>query len=127
MRLTISPELERGRVRKGALATDPKDGRMGMFFVRSGLTMLKIIASDGRDWKAEKLPGEPWEHVSVSTASRCPTWEEMCFVKDLFWAPDETVVQYHPPLSDYINRHPYCLHLWRPTGTPVVLPPQICV
>ena len=38
-----------------------------------------------------------WEHVSVSLPDRCPTWEEMCFIKDLFWNSDECVVQYHPP------------------------------
>lgn len=41
--------------------------------------------------------GGGWEHVSVSFASRCPTWDEMCEVKDIFWTPEECVVQYHPP------------------------------
>lgn len=25
--------------------------------------------------------GGGWEHVSVSLARRCPTWEEMCIIK----------------------------------------------
>ena len=25
-----------------------------------------------------------WEHVSVSLRNRCPTWDEMCLVKDIF-------------------------------------------
>lgn len=73
-----------------------------------------------------------WEHVSVSlfknlfsgnrklrrmaTVKRCPTWEEMSYVKDLFWKDDEEVVQFHPPKSEYVNLHNYCLHLWKPLG-----------
>lgn len=57
-----------------------------------------------------------WEHVSISMADRCPTWEEMCYIKDLFWEPEETVVQYHPPKSEYVNMAKYCLHLWHFKG-----------
>jgi hypothetical protein len=58
--------------------------------------------------------GLGWEHVSVSTPQRCPTWEEMCFVKDTFWPDDEWCVQYHPAKADYVNVNPYCLHIFRP-------------
>lgn len=64
---------------------------------------LRVIFSDGAGW----------DHVSVSTPGRPPTWEEMCFVKDLFFDPEECVVQFHPPASVYVNRHKSCLHLWR--------------
>lgn len=73
-------------------------------------------------------PGMPkWEHVSVSTSTRCPTWEEMCLVKKLFWRDDETVVQFHPAESEYVNRHPFCLHLWRDVETDHQLPPRILI
>jgi len=72
--------------------------------------------------------GGGWEHVSVSPASdrrkACPTWEEMCAIKDMFFQPDECVVQYHPAESEYVNLHPYCLHLWRPTGGSIPTPPK---
>lgn len=102
---------ERFRVRGGRLATTPGDGNNGAFAipasaVRGRPFSLWAIASDG----------EGWEHVSVSTQVRCPTWEEMCFVKGLFWDDDDCVMQLHPPRSEYVNAHPYCLHLWRPTG-----------
>jgi hypothetical protein len=58
--------------------------------------------------------GMGWDHVSVSLATRCPTWEEMCFVKELFFKDDECVMQLHPPKSENISFHPFCLHLWRP-------------
>lgn len=71
--------------------------------------------------------GGGWEHVSVSGARSCPPWEAMCFVKDLFWKPEEEVMQLHPPKSQYINNHPYCLHLWRPIAAVIPLPPKIMV
>ena len=67
--------------------------------------------------------GGGWEHVSVSFNHRCPTWEEMCEIKNLFFHPDEVVVQYHPAESEYVNTHPYCLHLWRPIGQAMPTPP----
>jgi len=100
---------EKFRVQDGPLASDSSEGNNGCFMVKS----LKIkgtlacIVSEGMGW----------EHVSVSKPNRCPTWEEMCFIKDLFWDEDDFVVQMHPPKSDYVNNHPYCLHLWRKQGT----------
>lgn len=55
-----------------------------------------------------------WEHVSVSLPGRDPFWAEMCFIKDLFFEPEETVYQLHPKESEYVNVHPHCLHIWRP-------------
>lgn len=112
-------ELERCRVLDGSeWASEPGDPH-GAFLLLppmvikiAGLlqtTELRIIANRAcRDssW---------WEHVSVSTPDRCPSWEEMCIVKDLFWHEDELVVQFHPRKIDYVNFHPRTLHLWRPT------------
>lgn len=71
--------------------------------------------------------GGGWDHVSIAFPNRCPTWEEMCKVKDLFFYDDETVIQFHPKKSEYVNKHPYCLHLWRKQGEDAELPPQIFV
>lgn len=71
--------------------------------------------------------GEGWEHVSISLKKRCPTWEEMCFFKDIFWNDNECVIQYHPPRKNYVNCHKYCLHLWRPINEQVPMPPKILV
>lgn len=68
--------------------------------------------------------GGGWEHVSVSFPNRCPTWEEMCKVKDIFWYDSECVAQFHPPKSEYVNNHLYCLHLWRKIGADFELPPK---
>ncbi|MCX7772945.1 MAG: hypothetical protein N2376_07530 [Clostridia bacterium] len=68
--------------------------------------------------------GGGWDHVSVSYSNRCPTWEEMSYIKDAFFGPDECVVQYHPAKSEYVNLHPYCLHLWRPQNEAIPMPPK---
>jgi len=89
--------------------------------------LIFCIASSG----SEQVP---WEHVSVSIRNtkgkqinRCPTWEEMCKVKDLFWSDNDTVVQFHPPKSEYVNNHPFCLHLWRDHEGNIKTPPKIAV
>ena len=68
-----------------------------------------------------------WEHISVSTPTRCLTWEEMCKIKDLFFDEDETVIQIHPAKSNYVNVHEFCLHLWKPTHEKLPLPPSYLV
>lgn len=123
MRQTVPTELESGRVREGPGRSDPSFGFCGFFCIRIKGTKIKVMSSDGSDWKEAKLSGEPWEHVSVSCQHRCPSWNEMSFIKNLCWDPEETVIQFHPPASSYVNVHPYCLHLWRPMETSIPLPP----
>lgn len=81
---------------------------------------LWVIATDG-------MGLTPWEHVSVSVLKNknaTPNWTEMCAVKDLFWDPEECVVQFHPPKSEYVNAHPGCLHLWRRSDLEWETPPK---
>jgi hypothetical protein len=106
----------------GTYSTDARHGNNGAFQVhtlRFPKTVFNVIASDGGGW----------EHVSVSLmgARRCPAWDEMCFIKSLFWGPDDCVIQFHPPESEYVNHHPYCLHLWRKSGTNAETPPACYV
>ncbi|MGR6465412.1 DUF7694 domain-containing protein [Rhizobium sp. PAMB 3182] len=63
-----------------------------------------------------------WEHVSVSRKNRCPNWPEMSFIKETFFRDSEACMQLHPPRADYINHHPYCLHIWRPLTAQIPLP-----
>jgi len=62
---------------------------------------------------ASPMTGNDWYHVSISLKNRCPNWPEMCFVKSLFFAETDTVVQYHPAKADYVNMAENCLHLWK--------------
>lgn len=95
------------------LGTDDSYGNNGMFLFRWEGYRIACQASDGLGW----------EHVSVSiNRRRTPTWEIMVHVKDMFWDEEDTVIQIHPPRSQYVNYHPYCLHLWRPIGVAIPLP-----
>lgn len=103
---------EKFRIKSGALASDASFGNNGAFEVRLRHSQIVfVIASDQMGW----------EHVSVSRKDRCPTWEEMCQVRTLFWGEEDWVSQFHPPKDQYVNNHPYCLHLWRcvDAATPV--------
>ena len=120
MRTVLPEKLTQGRMKHGTYGSSWKSGANGMFHVMGPCgSLLRIVASDGRGF----LEAEGWEHVSVSTAKRPPNWQEMCFVKDLFWQPDECVVQFHPPEADYVNNHPHCLHLWRNAKVEFPRPP----
>lgn len=69
--------------------------------------------------------GGGWDHVSVSAldSSLCPTWEDMCYVKSLFFSDDELVIQYHPPKLLCVDLCQTCLHLWRPQTISIPMPP----
>lgn len=55
-----------------------------------------------------------WEFAAVEAEWRCPTWNEMKFVKDHLWAPEDVCLQLHPQQSRYINKSEFCLWIWRP-------------
>ena len=115
-----------------AFASNPGD-LYGMFVVPTGSRSLRVIACDGA--ADPECPPESygWEHVSVSVAERggvtrsnLPTWYEMEEIKQLFWEPEDCVVQFHPPKSEYVNKHPV-LHLWRWTNGSFPRPPKVLV
>lgn len=110
-------DVEEYRWKKGVFASDKSLGMNGIFVIPFESYKLCVQASDGVGW----------EHVSVSLRHRYPNWKEMCFIKDLFWEKEECVVQYHPPKSEYVNNHPYCLHLWRPGKKKFPMPDSILV
>jgi len=83
-------------------------------------------------WKPEGITvlfsnGLSWEHVSVSRKKRTPSWDDMHRIKELFWQPEDVVIQFHPPRSEYVNNHQHCLHLWRPMNGEIITPPSILV
>lgn len=111
----------------GRFATTRLDGNNGFFRIRipdellpakSERLTFAVVAHDG-----VHSVQTGWEHVSVSTEKRCPTWDEMHAIKRLFWNDDETVVQLHVPEAVKIDNHPYVLHMWRKIGGEAELPP----
>lgn len=145
MKNLVLPEIAKWRVEHPAMGEVPDELRAyGGFFmvpfkevVGTSLASrpfmvrtihLRVIASRGggeREIGGDD-PFSRWDHVSVSTERRCPTWEEMCFIKELFFNPDEPAMQLHP-VKDYVNNHPYCLHLWRPLDAEIPLPHPLMV
>lgn len=122
-----SDKVEAGRILVGTMRS-AKGTIWGAFVVvgPSGRA-LRIISDDGRaaNERADLLG---WEHVSVSIEGKHPpNWQEMNWVKNQFWPDDETVMQFHPKRSQYVNIHPNCLHLWRKAGSDAELPPQLLV
>jgi hypothetical protein len=109
---------EKWRIHGGPQGSNASDGNNGVFLVRlSNKVKILVIASDGFGW----------EHASASFRGRTPSWDEMCELKDIFWDPEDWVVQFHPARSEYVNQHPHCLHLWRPVGAKIPIPDSILV
>ncbi len=97
-----------------------RHGNNGAFsFVYEKKIKIFVIASDQLGW----------EHVSISLKDkkRCPKWPEMCFIKSLFWDDQDMVIQFHPPKTENISFHNYCLHLWRPTDQIIPAPDHLLV
>jgi hypothetical protein len=82
--------------------------------------LMRVIASAGSD----QPKGWRFDHVSVSLSSRTPTWEEMDYVKRLFFRPDEVCYQLHVANDRHINNHPFCLHIWHALDADIPLPPD---
>ena len=89
----------------------------GVYSIPCRGIVLNVIASDGLGW----------DHVSVALAHRCPTWDEMEFVRDLFFRDDETVMQLSVPRRAHLSLHRFCLHLWRPQAGDIPRPPDALV
>lgn len=82
-----------------------------------------LIPHLGRKLRVIATTGGGWDHVSVSLPKMCPTWEDMEYIKRQFFEPHEAAMQLHPPQANYVNIHPHCLHIWRPQGRTIPMPP----
>ena len=114
MKKTLSVNLEKLREDHPMYVKATYGSIEGFFVIPHGNKNLRVISGCG----------EGWDHVSVSLPHRCPTWDEMCFIKNLFFEENETVVQIHPLKSKYINKHKFCLHLWKKWDSEIELPPD---
>lgn len=96
---------------------------VGLFRIPNDVgKLLDVVATD-----ATHPIAEGWEHVSVSSSTRTPSWKEMCMIKNLFWNEEEVVVQFHPKKTEYVNNHPHCLHMWRNISAQMPTPPTLLV
>src|SRR4051812_31745744 len=113
--MRLHPNVEKYRIINGQMESAPGDN-FGAFMIPFEGRTFVVICSYGEEIG--------WEHVSVSLNNRCPNWREMSFMKGMFWDDEETVFQFHPKKSEYVNNHPHCLHLWKPRGIDIPLPPN---
>ena len=130
-------DLNKWRMRSGHMASDDSARTHGVFHIpydKNPTTQLVVIATHANPHIP--MVDANWEHVSArafdnvnsrTPTERIPLWEEMCFLKKIFWFPEECVVQYHPPESEYVNTHPCVLHLWRRPGENMPTPPKMLV
>lgn len=119
MRSLLSPGINQWRVRDEWVLHNYGsygDANGGCFSLPSPIQgrRLNVIAASGH----------AWDHVSVSTPRKIPTWVEMDFIKRMFFEDNEVAMQLHVPPADHINVHPNCLHLWRPHLVEIPLPPR---
>ena len=111
---------ERWRIKTGQLGSDSTYGFNGSFLVPLEGELWHVILSDGGGWR----------HLSVSNAQKkvLPGWTIMCRLKDAFFGDEDWVCQlFHPAEEDYIDDHPFCLHLWQPLDEKLPTPPYVFV
>lgn len=111
--------VERHRITKGEFASNETSGWNGYFMVPLDGEIYFVRISDGLGWR----------HLSVSNAQHkvLPPWQAMCRLKDMFFGDESWVVQYHPAKEDYVNDHPFTLHLWEPLNEELPKPPVFLV
>lgn len=66
---------------------------------------LRVIAG------LEPRGGKQWAHVSCSFRNELPSWEDLKAVKEIFLG-DVMAYQVLPPKAEWLNVHPYTLHLF---------------
>lgn len=125
MKKEVPQEVEKYRIRYGLYGSDSSLGFNGQFIL-PGIkrrSRLLVMVSDGID-----PISKGWEHASVSHMDDdlIPSWDDMAYVKDKFWDDEETVIQFHPKKSEYVNNF-QVLHLWKKIDIDFELPPSILV
>jgi hypothetical protein len=68
---------------------------------------LMVIASG-----TTELDGRRWAHVSFSRPRRMPSYDDLALVKERFIGVERKAISVHPPRSEHVSIHAYCLHLW---------------
>lgn len=74
----------------------------GMMAVRFSMGYCDILVSEE--------PGGL--HLSISTRTRYPNWEEIKRARYKLLPPDRTYAIMFPPMDQYVNVHPNCFHLY---------------
>lgn len=97
------------------------DNKVGFFWIPKAKGYYQVYATTGGGW----------DHVSFCLLTengkfekRIPKWNDVCKIKEMFFDSIEDVVEIHPKAEDYVNEHPYVLHLWKPTVKEMPIPTE---
>lgn len=109
------------RLKTGVFKTNDGYGNNGVFTIpvpEEPTDHFIIIASDEEGWEHVSVHVQAIKRVGLKFVeeSQTPLWDEMCYIKNLFWDKEDVVMQLHPAESNYVNTHPNTLHLWRPVN-----------
>jgi len=58
------------------------------------------------------IDGGRW-HMSISHHNRLPTYEELKGARYKLLDDNLNMAMIFPPKAEFVNVHPYCLHLWQ--------------
>lgn len=75
------------------------------FIRRDGMTVISEVAA---------YQNRLWLHVSCAHPDKLPSWADLREVKTVFIGPKRLALSIMPSEAEYVNVHPYCLHLWSP-------------
>lgn len=83
-----------------------------MVSTKDGWELVRITLKKMADKKTNRVVG----------VDRSLTREECCIVKDLFWNPEECVVDFIGPMTHYVGNIVHSTFLWRPVDNPLPVP-----
>ncbi len=116
MRTNLSEKIKKCRRETGDY-TIPHPFIKNYFFRVS----VKTVPSDviGVD-PFERVSVDIWERTNKTRdeyrqVDRCVNYNELLFIKDSFFSPEEVVIQYFPPMVDFVHFKNQLI-LWRYTG-----------
>lgn len=96
-----------------------------------------VTASTGEQIEEPKegeapVPPTGWDHIAIhvrawdkarKSLARAPSPSETAWLKDLFFEPQEPVLQFHLARNHPLHAQAFVVHLWRPTIGEITLPP----
>lgn len=77
----------------------------GYYMRRDGMTVITEVA---------EYQKRLWLHVSCAHPDRLPSWADLREAKTVFCGPKRLALSIMPSEAEYVNIHPYVLHLWCP-------------
>jgi hypothetical protein len=73
---------------------------------------LEVIESSGGPGMYGPDDKAEWLHTSCAYGNTLPSWEDLGMVKRIFVGPNMQSIMVFPPAREYVNIHPYVLHLY---------------